>query len=166
MAAVLFLDFDGVLHPDEVYITANGPRLRAEGELFMWASALEAELAPYPDLKIVLSTSWVRQLGFSRAKKRLSASMQNRIIGATWHSSMAKVWADQIWWDETSRHGQIVRFAARAGITHWLALDDDAKDWADADRHRLILLDGREGLSNEGAITQLRSRLATLPASR
>jgi hypothetical protein len=162
MAAVLFLDFDGVLHPDQVYITASGPQLRSAGELFMWIPVLEAALAPYPDIKIVLSTSWVRKLGFSRAKKRLSPTLQKRVVGSTWHSSMAKVWADQIWWDGTSRHGQISRYAARSGITRWLALDDDAENWAAADLHRLILLDGAEGLSSPAAAVELDRRLAAL----
>jgi hypothetical protein len=164
MAKVLFLDFDGVLHPDQVYITASGPQLRAEGELFMWAPILEAELAPYPDLKIVLSTSWVRNIGFGRAKRRLSPSVQERIIGSTWHSSMAKVWADQIWWDGASRHGQIMRYAARARVNQWLALDDDGENWAPADLHRLVLLDGREGLSSAAGVDELRSRLETMMA--
>lgn len=162
MAAILFLDFDGVLHPDQVYMTAAGPELRTVGELFMWAPILEEELIPYPDLKIVLSTSWVRNLGFSRAKKRLSPGLQSRIVGSTWHSSMSKVWADQIWWDETSRHGQILRYAARAKISHWLALDDDADGWAVAELHKLVLLDGSKGLSCPTAVSELRSRLAGL----
>ena len=39
MRTVLFLDFDGVLHPDEVYLTRRGPELRAPGELFMCVGA-------------------------------------------------------------------------------------------------------------------------------
>ncbi len=37
---ILFLDFDGVLHPDAVYLTRRGVELRAPGELFMWAPIL------------------------------------------------------------------------------------------------------------------------------
>ena len=33
--SVLFLDFDGVLHPDAVFLTRQRPALRSEGELFM-----------------------------------------------------------------------------------------------------------------------------------
>ncbi|NKA73639.1 hypothetical protein GO285_02999 [Ralstonia solanacearum] len=36
-AMTLFLDYDGVLHPDEVYYEYGKPVLRADGELFMWA---------------------------------------------------------------------------------------------------------------------------------
>jgi hypothetical protein len=32
---ILYLDFDGVLHPDEVYIVKGKVVLRAEGTLFM-----------------------------------------------------------------------------------------------------------------------------------
>lgn len=66
---LIFLDFDGVLHPDAVFLCRNGQiELRAEGELFMWSSHLVEALAPHQDVQIVLSTSWVRNLGFQRAR--------------------------------------------------------------------------------------------------
>ena len=37
---VLFLDFDGVLHPDDVYRTRHGLELRAPGALMMHAPLL------------------------------------------------------------------------------------------------------------------------------
>ena len=37
---ILFLDLDGVLHPDEAYLVHGRSVLRAEGELFMWAPLL------------------------------------------------------------------------------------------------------------------------------
>ena len=39
--AVLFLDFDGVLHPDAAFRTRRGIELRAPGELMMHAKTLE-----------------------------------------------------------------------------------------------------------------------------
>ncbi len=44
-ARLLFLYFDGVLHPGVVYQTRQGVELRADGELFMWASLLSKALA-------------------------------------------------------------------------------------------------------------------------
>lgn len=41
---ILFLDFDGVLHPDAAYLVRGRPVLRAAGELFMWAPLLAAVL--------------------------------------------------------------------------------------------------------------------------
>ena len=64
----LFLDFDGVLHPDEVYRVGGRIVLRVDGfSLFEWSSILDELLAPYPGTQIVLSTSWVRILGFDEA---------------------------------------------------------------------------------------------------
>ena len=118
--SILFLDFDGVLHPDAVYLTRRGVELRAEGELFMWAPILEKLLAECPQIQVVLSTSWARNLGFREAKKRLPESVQARVIGATWHSGEAKGWPDQIKWDALSRYEQIARYCARARVNDWL----------------------------------------------
>lgn len=88
---IVFLDYDGVLHPDAAYLVKGRPELRAAGTLFMWAPILEEALAPYPDAKIVLSTSWVPVLkSFSRARAFLPAMLQARVIGATWHSAMVR----------------------------------------------------------------------------
>jgi hypothetical protein len=66
---ILFLDYDGVLHPEQVYLVDGRPKFRGEGTLFMWAPILIKALSPFPKVKIVLSTSWVRLRGFNRAKK-------------------------------------------------------------------------------------------------
>lgn len=105
---ILFLDFDGVLHPDAVFLRLNGEiELRADGRLLMWAGRLSAALEPYPDARIVLSTSWARHLGFSRARKVLPADLAARVVGATWHSAMGKGWPDYIPWDNQTRFEQI-----------------------------------------------------------
>ena len=66
---VLYLDFDGPLHPGDVwYEPASGQvRLRTPGhELFESLPVLEAAIAPYPSLAIVLSTSWVQIFGLEK----------------------------------------------------------------------------------------------------
>ena len=61
---IIYLDFDGVLHHYDVYLDhSNRAVLRGMGALFEYASRLESILTPYPDIKIVLSTSWVRVKG-------------------------------------------------------------------------------------------------------
>lgn len=55
---ILFLDFDGVLHPDAAFLVKGRPTLKAEGQLFMWAPLLVDVLADFPEVQIVLSTSW------------------------------------------------------------------------------------------------------------
>lgn len=104
---ILFLDFDGVLHPDEAYLVKGRPVLRAEGALFMWAPLLADTLKNYPGLQIVLSTSWARDLRFARARSFLPPDLQQRVIGATWHSRMApnddgdfRTRNRNTWWDK------------------------------------------------------------------
>ena len=156
---ILFLDFDGVLHPDAVYITRSGPRLRGDGELFMWTPLLDELLQHFPKVRIVLSTSWVRQLGFSRAKKRLPPSLQSKIVGSTWHSSMEKDLSNAIWWDDATRHDQIARYVARSQVTDWIAIDDDAKGWDSAHSHRLVLAQPTRGLSDPLTLAKLKDLL-------
>ncbi|MCV4284708.1 HAD domain-containing protein [Pseudomonas capsici] len=159
------MDFYGVLHPDSVFLTRKGPKLRSEGELFMWIGLPEAVFHDFPNIQILLSTSWVRNIGFSRTIKRLSPVIQQRVVGATWHSSMATGWADANWWDQFSRYGQIVRYVARSAVSDWIAIDDDSKGWAEADRHRLVAVDPTLGLSENRAVAELRSKLSPFRAS-
>ena len=86
---ILFLDFDGVLHPDEANLVHSRPVLRAEGELFMWAPPLVNVLDDLPKVRIVQSTSWARDLRFTRARDWLPEALRARVIGATWHSGMS-----------------------------------------------------------------------------
>jgi hypothetical protein len=145
---VLFLDFDGVLHPDAVYLTRNGPTLRAEGKLFIWAPALIEVLNEFPTVSIVLSTSWVRHLGFKRAVSFLPPELAVRVAGATWHSSMAKEWLGDNRWDGRTRYDQISRYAARAKLANWVSLDDDPVGWASTAHNRLVACDPSLGLSD------------------
>ncbi len=159
LVSILFLDFDGVLHPDAAFMTRRGVELRGPGELFMWTPILENLLADSPQIKVVLSTSWVRELGFRAAKKRLPESVQARVIGATWHSGEAKGWPDQIEWDVLSRYEQVMRYCGRARLSDWIALDDDIAGWPDDQQHRLLRCDpntGLAGLDYEAARAALR----------
>jgi len=148
---ILFLDFDGVLHPDAVYLRHSGQiELRTEGALFMWADRLAEALQHHPDVRIVLSTSWVRNIGFHRARKALPVELAAKVVGATWHSAMGKGWPDYIPWDNQTRYEQIKAYLARLSAPHphrWIAVDDDAQGWANAELHRLIQTDPNLGLS-------------------
>ncbi|SDU13769.1 hypothetical protein SAMN05216296_1988 [Pseudomonas pohangensis] len=143
---ILFLDFDGVLHPDAAFKTRRGIELRGEGELFMWSPILEKLLAECPQPQIVLSTSWVRQLDFKRAKKRLPEAVQARVIGATYHSSM-EAGPDAIPWMQRTRWQQIATYLVRNKTQDWIAVDDDDAGWPDDQRHRLLHCDPQTGLA-------------------
>lgn len=161
---ILFLDYDGVLHPDAAYIEKGRPVLRAEGEFFMWAPLLVDILADHPHVRVVLSTSWVRILRFDRARQRLPAELARRVIGSTWHSTMArhpegvhKIYPT--WWDESTRYAQIKRYVDRAGLTRWLAIDDHDEGWAEEDRDCLIHTQSETGISTPDILAHLHTKL-------
>jgi len=168
---LLFLDFDGVLHPENVRLIKGRPTLIDEGVLFMWEHHLEALLAPHHHVRIVLSTTWARRLGFQRAKKYLSPALQARVIGATWHSGMDQdryynvcIYGDsyrpkwETWWDLASRYQQIARYVERARVQEWVAIDDDDEGWPDEMRDRLVHTNEQQGLGDP----ETRERLETL----
>lgn len=163
---VLFLDFDGVLHPNAAYLIKGRPTLKTTGELFMWAPILAESLADMPDVQIVLSTSWARVLSFNRARRWLPPGLRERVIGATWHSGMAYKsdgFRDinfDTWWDTASRYQQIKRYVSHARLTHWVAVDDEADGWDDDDLDKLIHTNGNTGLSDPSTQALLQTRLA------
>lgn len=160
MSLLLLLDYDGVLHPSSVFMKDGGPVLHGEGKLFMWAGLLEEALTPHPDIKIVLSTSWVRVFGFEEAKVCLPPPLQQRVVGGTFDPH---VWFKR--WESYSRYQQIRHFLGHAGMQNWLAIDDDGYQWEEADRDRLIQTDPELGISEIVVYERLKKALASLAAS-
>jgi hypothetical protein len=155
---VLYLDFDGVLHPDEVYRIRGQIVLRYDGiGLFEWAPLLAEYLEPHPDVRIILSTSWVRVLSFTGARAWLPDAIAKRVIGATWHSAM-----NQTWWLGLSRYEQISRHAQRHRIARWLAVDDDGHDWPEDQAGHLIHTDSMLGIAAPDSRELLQQRLHEL----
>lgn len=164
---ILFLDFDGVLHPDAVYLERGRPVLRTDGALFMWSRHLVDALASAPHIRIVLSTSWARELRFARARDYLPAELRPKVIGATWHSGMAtddehRPLGRDTWWDTSTRYQQIRRYVDRAGITDWIAVDDQPEGWAAADRDKLVATDSNLGLSAPSARVRLAAAVGNM----
>ena len=155
---ILYLDFDGILHPADVRVTRDEPlrpRVYVSGEptdqpLFLYASLLELILAPYPDLKIILATSWVRAFGYEYALGQLSPTLQARVIGAV------RVPAP-------TRFDSIDIDAEERGLTAWMALDDDICGWPDERRHQVVApTDPLLGLAQPGIAAELACRLEVL----
>lgn len=157
---LVFLDFDGVLHPDEVYLHGKQVELRSNGQLFMWAPELITAIDGL-DVQIVLSTSWVRHLGFRKARKALPEALSRLVIGATWHSAMRlKEAGPQFLWDLQTRYEQIQTYLDRLPSTpRWCAIDDDVRGWPSGKRSHLIDTAPGLGLSCVQAQGALRERL-------
>lgn len=156
---ILYLDFDGVLHHEDVhYHPRRGAYMFPAGyRLFEHAALLESLLEPYPDLKIVLSTSWVRQYGCYGAAQRLPASLKNRVVGATFHSKMRR---EEFLADP--RGLQVWRDVVRRSPGHWLALDDDAVDWPEWCRDCLVHTDPVRGISAPGLADTISQKLVEM----
>lgn len=129
--------------------------------LFQHAPLLGDLLAPYPQVQVVLSTSWVRQYRYSGAAKRLPESLRNRVIGATYHSHMENPW----FWDKP-RWKQIWEDVCRRRPGSWLALDNDVADWPPQLAGHLVAADDIDGIHPPRIQAELRMRLQQLAELR
>lgn len=154
---VIYLDFDGVLHDDHVvWSRRQGIHMRTPGRfLFEWSPVLEVLLRPFPRVKIVLSTSWVRVKSFDFAKKQLSPALQSRVIGSTFHRRQMSKFE----FDNQSRGAQIFSDVRRRRPVAWLAIDNDDEAWPAHCRDHLIKTDDRLGLSDPEVQAAIQERL-------
>jgi hypothetical protein len=162
-ARILYLDFDGPLHPDEVFISPRrgihlADRVAAKGHrLFENVPVLEAVLADFPGVRIILSTSWVRARSFDFARDKLTTPLRNRVIGATFH----RRYANKTDFEATPRGMQVMADAARRGLSFadWVAVDDNDEGWTPQARERLVLTDSCTGLGCTSTVDRLRQLL-------
>ncbi|HEX7648718.1 MAG TPA: HAD domain-containing protein [Noviherbaspirillum sp.] len=87
---VLFLEFDGVLHPaSAAYRFAPGNSLRQSVLalwLFRWAWILDELLLPHPDIRIVTHSNW-RLLASDEELKGVLGPLARRFVGTTPHGT-------------------------------------------------------------------------------
>lgn len=158
MRHVLFLDYDGVMHRGDSYVTPHGVVSSAPGsiELFEFAPALFELLEPYPQIEIVLSTDWSLRFGVEHARDSISVEgLRQRVTGATYEAELE----DSAIWRARPRGVQILRYARRHNIVSWLALDD-RRDGFQGYYDRLIHCQTECGLGDPAVIELFRSRLA------
>jgi len=160
MTTILYLDYDGVLHDDAVYWSPKqGIFINTPGRtLFEWMPILEELLFPYPDVKIVLSTSWVRVKSFRFAKEHLSPSLQARVVGATYHHREMR----RHEFEYLPRGVQVWEDVVRRKPTAWFALDNDEFGWPEWCRGNLVKTEDHLGLSDESVQEEIRNLLKRL----
>jgi len=154
---ILYLDFDGVLHHENVLVHPKKGAYLQMGpahHLFAHASLLTHVLLPYPDVRIVLSTSWVLKYGCAHAAKRLPSGLLDRVIGATYHRAMDKEGFRQM-----PRWQQIAQDFGRRKPTAWLALDDDDEGWPELYLDNYVRTDKTEGISKPAVLDELQRKL-------
>ncbi|MDM0068781.1 HAD domain-containing protein [Variovorax sp. J31P207] len=156
---ILWLDYDGVVHCESVYWSPKrGPFFKAEGyTLFEHAPLLAEVLEPYPSVRIVLSTSWVRLYSCDKAAKRLPDALRARVIGATFHTEM-----NEGAFLAQSRGQQVAADIRRRQPRDWLALDDTDEGWPEWCRGRFIRTHEELGISEPSVLDELKRKLALL----
>jgi hypothetical protein len=157
---VLYLDYDGALHHENVRISnKSGPFLQAPERysLFQHCSLLEEVLAPYSSVLIVLSTSWAVRYGVAAAAARLPESLQDRVIGGTFHSRHMRLTE----FNEMHRGQQVTADVARRQPRDWLALDDDEEGWGTSRSH-LVHTHMYEGISPAEVLALLKQKLKAM----
>lgn len=155
----MYLDYDGVLHPDDAYRSRGrgvylGEKYKGH-TLFEHAPLLVEALAPYPAVQIVLSTSWVRVLHYSYAAAYLPPELRQRCIAGTFHTGMPRQW-----FMELSRAEQVLGDVRRREPAAWVAIDDDVEGWPEDALGHFVPSDGEHGIAHPVVAARLREALA------
>jgi hypothetical protein len=143
---VIALDADGVLHPADVRLAPAklpvfGPGLEGH-HLFENAGLLADMLKPHPDVRIILSTSWVQVFGYEPTLTMLPQELRARVIGSCFDPQRHGPGYAQM-----GRGYQVLEEVRRRGLTQWVALDDDTRDWPREAAANLIATDPVLGIS-------------------
>jgi hypothetical protein len=155
---VIYCDYDHVLHGGALRDRKPPSRcLETPGQtLFQNAPILVRLLEPYPDLKIVLSTGWAKDLVFGRARGYLPQALQQRVVGATFHKRHMR--KDEF--SNLTRYEQIMADVQRRRPKRWIAIDDDLQGWPQESLERIVAMPLVLGLSSPDAALELQRRLA------
>lgn len=145
---ILFLDFDGVLHPDPCF---------EESRLFEHAPLLAPVLDEYAEVSLVLSTSWRTQYDLPELTARMPADLRSRVVGVTPLFSAIRPAPALV---PYRREAECIAWLAANEQTdrQWIALDDRPSLFTPY-CERLICCDSAIGLT-PAAMNRLRSQLA------
>jgi hypothetical protein len=147
--AVVFLDFDGALHPVGVPAIDEEFRLIENADLFVWRPILERLLAPYPVVGIIVSSDW-RRLFDDATLIRLLGPLAARFVGVLDCYG-------------SSRSEEILAEVRRRGLKEWVALDDHPSVVAtQATDSRFIACEPTTGVSSVEVQRTHSGRLASL----
>lgn len=133
---ILFLDFDGVLHPEHCH----------ESKHFCCLPSLESAVRQVPECELVITSTWRLQYPLERIRQRFSADVAAKIAGATPRFAELTDVPDTLVGYEREAECRAWLWAHHAAHRPWLAVDD--RSWLYRPFCRsLFLVDGREGLT-------------------
>jgi len=139
---LVFLDFDGVLHP----FFPRQDRSDEENQLFSYLPRLEQALRDFPHLRIVIASSWRTNRSWDELIKPFAPDIAMRIIGIT----------PVLKYQQHSRFKEVLHYLEQNNMqeTNWIALDDDPALYP-ADCPSLILCDDGFRVAEEQALRDL-----------
>lgn len=161
---ILFLDFDGTLHPNWTLHERDGRQVAIpySGPWFVEAPILASIISPYSDrIDIVIASWWAYTRSIAEIAELLPRSIASRIIGSIWLPEHLSRYRDE----SMSRYRSIQLWLDRHGIgpgNDWIALDDDAHGWPPELRDHLVHAQGT--LANSAVQVALRRRLTEMLA--
>ncbi|MDD2808887.1 HAD domain-containing protein [Rhodoferax sp.] len=141
---VLFLDFDGVTHPEPC---------KAEHE-FSQLVLIEEVLRQHPEVDIVISSSWRLQHSLDEMRAHFAPDIAPRVVGATpsnkkpsgaWLPGAAVSFEREGECDTWMKHN-------RPWGTPWLAIDDRAH-WFRPDCGDLLMTSSKTGFMPDDVLT-------------
>lgn len=137
--AVLFIDFDGVLHPSDA--TAK--------DHFRCLPLLENVLRQHETLRLVISSSWRQEQPLQSLRMHFSPDIAARFEGVTPTLDPSPLIPAHL--RDCDRHQECIEYIRQhAPGSSWLALDDQASRFAPATPH-LFLVYGGTGLTQSDA---------------
>ena len=152
-AKVMFIDADGVLHARDAHFAVENVRAATRDELlaaglFVHCELLAAVLSPYPDLELVVHSSW-RRTHDVRALRELLGPLGKRIGGVT------PV--------DLDREASILAYMRQRRLppANILVLDDQAEYFVSL-RTRVVASDPATGIGHEPVLADLVEKLRRL----
>ena len=132
--AIVFLDFDGVLHPGTV----------SREEHFICLPRFERVVREFDHARIVVSSSWRCFYTLAQMAEHFSADIRPRIVGAT------PIIEPHV---PHTRHDEIQLYLTGLSRTHgsWIAIDDNPAEFPQGCRN-LLLCNPSCGFDNEMAV--------------
>jgi hypothetical protein len=145
---ILFLDFDGVLHPEH-----DGEPTPPD-RVFCHLPCFESVMRDFPAVEIVISSTWRYQFSLDELRARFSPDIAARIIDAT--PQTERIEGQYL---PARREGEILEWLRANGRENmeWIALDDAAWQFQEY-RDRLVACTWYLGL-DDAAESRLRNLL-------
>lgn len=140
---VLFLPFDGVLHPAPVSFSKTGrPELPTDLQahrFFENLPLLVVLLQGHPDVRIVLSTRWVDTYSLSWCLRKLPRDICSRVVGTT---SGIRTGSDVL----LPLADQVRQYAAKHSVYEWVVLTHERSQFPASEEAHVVPTDPVAGL--------------------